>query len=106
TLETAYKPDCVPEIFESIHKHLCLLQYEIYAERDQIQNADDLFLLPSEIQSMRASLQVYLDTIFKQSAYHESFFLRGLYFCGAVPDESLQPVAEAELEDWTREFEP
>ncbi len=108
TLEVAYKPDFIPEAFESFHKHLSHLQFEIYAERDEIQNADDLFLFPSAIQSMRAPLQVYLDGLFKQSAYHESFFFRGLYFCGEVSEELVaQPAGARGLEDnWAESFEP
>lgn len=107
TLETAYKTDFVPEAFESLHKYLSRLQFEIYAERDEIQDADDVFLFPSAMQSMRAPLQVYLDGLFKQSAYHESFFFRGLYFCGQTPDESLAgPAQTSMVEHWTTTFEP
>ncbi len=82
TVETAYKPEFVSEAFASLHKHLSWLQFEIYAESDQIEDADDLFLFPATLQSMRESLSVYLDCLFKQSAYHESYLFRGLYFCG------------------------
>jgi hypothetical protein len=107
TLETAYKTDFVSEAFESLHKYLSRLQFEIYAERDEIQDADDVFLFPPAMQSMRAPLQVYLDGLFKQSAYHESFFFRGLYFCGQTPDESLAgPAQTSMVEHWTTTFEP
>ncbi|HEU4770328.1 MAG TPA: type VI secretion protein IcmF/TssM N-terminal domain-containing protein, partial [Pyrinomonadaceae bacterium] len=82
TLETAYRQELVTLAFESIHKHLSSLQFEIYAERDEIEDVDALFLLPPEIQSMREPLSVYLDCLFKQSAYHESYMFRGVYFCG------------------------
>jgi type VI secretion system protein ImpL len=81
-IETAYRPELVDQVFESIHKHLSWLQFEIYAERDDIEDADDLFLLPPAMQSMRDALSVYLDCLFKQSAYHESYIFRGVYFCG------------------------
>src|SRR6185503_8542646 len=108
TLDSAYKPDCVPEAFESLHKELSLLQHEIFAERDEIPDADDLFLLPAAIQTMRAPLQVYLDVLFKQSAYHESFFLRGLYFCGEAPGElPAEPAAHTVLAaNWAETYEP
>lgn len=82
TIETAYRPELVDLAFESIHKHLSWLQFEIYAERDDIEDADDLFLLPPAMQSMRDGLSAYLDCLFKQSAYHESYIFRGVYFCG------------------------
>ncbi|HVI72171.1 MAG TPA: type VI secretion protein IcmF/TssM N-terminal domain-containing protein, partial [Pyrinomonadaceae bacterium] len=75
----------------SLHKHLSWLQFEIYAERDEIQDVDDLFLFPAAVQSMSESLGVYLDCLFKQSAYHESNLFRGLYFCG-------EPGVEADTE--------
>ena len=82
TLETAYTPSLIPEAFDSLHRSITRLQFEIYTEREEIQDADDLFLFPPTIQAMRAPLQVYLDTLFKQSAYHESYLFRGIYFCG------------------------
>jgi len=100
TVETAYKPEFVTQAFESLHKHLSWLQFEIFAERDEIEDADDLFLFPSTIQSMRESMNVYLDCLFKQSAYHESYIFRGLYFCGEGEVETnalLQPAPSGEL---------
>src|SRR6266576_653485 len=57
TLETAYNPDQVPEVFTSLYRHLSALQFEIYAERDHVEHADDIFLLPSAVESIRAPLQ-------------------------------------------------
>src|SRR5689334_728100 len=99
TVETAYKPEFVSEAFASLHKHLSWLQFEIYAESDQIEDADDLFLFPSTLQSLRESLSVYLDCLFKQSAYHESYLFRGLYFCGEGDVQTnavLEPVPVSE----------
>lgn len=81
-IETAYRPELVDQVFQSINKHLSWLQFEIYAEREDIEDADDLFLLSPAMQSMRDALSVYLDCLFKQSAYHESYIFRGVYFCG------------------------
>jgi type VI secretion system protein ImpL len=89
SLETAYKPELLNEAFASLHKHLSWLQFEIYAERDEIEDVDDLFLFPAAVQSMSESLGVYLDCLFKQSAYHESYLFRGLYFCGEPGVDAL-----------------
>ena len=96
TIETAYKPELLTEAFESLHKHLSWLQFEIYAERDEIQDVDDLFLFPPSVQSLCEPLGIYLDCLFKQSAYHESYLFRGLYFCGeanfdAAPETAILP---------------
>jgi len=53
------------------------------------------------MREMRKPLQVYLDQIFKESAYHDAFFLRGIYFCGdsaggVLPSARSVPVS-AEL---------
>ncbi|HET9713794.1 MAG TPA: type VI secretion protein IcmF/TssM N-terminal domain-containing protein, partial [Pyrinomonadaceae bacterium] len=94
SLEAAYKPELLSEAFASLHKHLSWLQFEIYAERDEIQDVDDLFLFPTAVQSMSESLGVYLDCLFKQSAYHESYLFRGLYFCG---EPGVEALAETEV---------
>jgi type VI secretion system protein ImpL len=99
TIETAYRPELVAQAFESIHKHLMWLQFEMYAEREEIEDADNLFLLPPTMQSMREALRVYLDCLFKQSAYHESYMFRGVYFCGESGEQTddllqLQPINE------------
>lgn len=82
TREIAYRAEWVAEAFQNLHRYLFQLQIEVFAERDRVPNSDEFFLLPSEMQAMRAPLQVYLDQIFKESAYHDPFFLRGIYFCG------------------------
>jgi hypothetical protein len=105
TLETSYNPDLVPEALTSLYRHLSALQFEIYTEREHIENADDIFLLPSAVDSMRGPLQVYLDVLFKQSAYHEPFFFRGIYLCGEPPGELLLETAEADKDtNWTEPF--
>src|SRR5436190_1166567 len=105
TLETAYNPDLVPEAFTSLYQHLSALQFEIYTEREHLENVDDIFLLPSAVDSMRAPLQVYLDVLFKQTAYHEPFFFRGIYLCGEPNDELLLDSAEADHDtNWTEPF--
>src|SRR5574338_600070 len=67
TIETAYRPEFIGQIFDSVHKHLMWLQFEIYAEHEDIEDADNLFLLPQTMQSMREALSVYLDVLFKES---------------------------------------
>jgi type VI secretion system protein ImpL len=41
-----------------------------------------VFSFPLEFIQLKENLQVYLDQIFKDNAYHESFFLRGIYLTG------------------------
>src|SRR5688572_15655987 len=100
TLDTAYKTEFVTQAFESLHKRLSWLQFEVYAERDEIENADELFLLPPQMQTMREPLRVYLDTLFKQSAYHEPYLFRGVYFCGDVPVETDALLQIDPVDEW------
>lgn len=82
TLETAYRPEWVEEAFQNVYRYLFQLQVEVFAERNDVRDRDGLFLLPSEMQRLKAPLQLYLDQVFKESAFHDSFFFRGVYFCG------------------------
>jgi hypothetical protein len=82
TREIAYRAEWVTEAFQNLHRYLFQLEIEVFAEHERVINSDEFFMLPSEIGAMRGPLQIYLDQIFKESAYHDSFFLRGIYFCG------------------------
>ena len=42
----------------------------------------DYFLLPLQIESLRASLRVFCDELMKRSSYHEPFMFRGIYLTG------------------------
>ncbi|MBC8462199.1 MAG: hypothetical protein H8D67_29880 [Deltaproteobacteria bacterium] len=81
-LETAYSPHWVDEAVHNICRHLYQTQMEVIADGIQVQDKDGFFLFPAEFQSMLEPLRIFLDNLFKQSAYHEAFFFRGLYFCG------------------------
>ncbi|HKG13185.1 MAG TPA: type VI secretion system protein, partial [Pyrinomonadaceae bacterium] len=88
TLETAYRPEWIEEAFQNVHRYLFQLQVEVFAERGDVQDRDGLFLLPSEMQALKTPLQLYLDHVFKESSFHDSFFFRGLYFCGDAGEDA------------------
>lgn len=88
TLETAYRPEWVEEAFQNIHRYLFQLQVEVFAERGDVRDRDGLFLLPSEMQALKGPLQLYLDHVFKESSFHDSFFFRGLYFSGDAGEDA------------------
>src|SRR5947209_4394967 len=104
TLETAYRPEWIEEAFQNIYRYLFQTQVEVFAERGDVQDPDALFMLPSEMQALKAPLQLYLDHVFKESSFHDSFFFRGLYFCGDAGDDSAHAVATIETstagDDW------
>ena len=95
TLETAYRPEWVEEAFQNVHRYLFQLQVEVFAERGDVQDRDGLFLLPSEMQALKGPLQLYLDHVFKESSFHDSFFFRGLYFSGDAGEDAQAQVSAA-----------
>lgn len=105
-LETAYRPGWVEEAFQNVYRYALQAQVEVFTERDEVYDGDGIFLLPSEIQALKAPLQLYLDHIFKQSSFHDPFFFRGLYFCGDDGDDQLthpqppQPSPKAGIPEW------
>ena len=55
--------------------------------------AESFFLLPARVERMQPLLQLYLDELMRPSAYHEPFFLRGVYFSGDASEAAqLQGV--------------
>lgn len=81
-LETTFVDSWVDEALESVHGDLFRMQLELFAERDRAAGADEIFQLPHDLRRMAAPLTQYLRLLFRTSAYHESFFLRGIYFTG------------------------
>jgi hypothetical protein len=72
----------VDEAFESLRLDLHHLQCEVFAERGECPHADEVFIFPGEFLRMRDALRFFLARLFKETAYRESFYFRGLYFCG------------------------
>lgn len=96
-LETAFSPSWSDKIFQHMGETLRHIRSLLLAEGKEKRNRDGTFLLAQAFQSMRGLLSCYLNTIFKDSAYHESFFLRGVYFVGdgARPSpEELNGIAQ------------
>lgn len=57
--------------------------------------AESFFLLPARVERMQPLLQLYLDELMRPSAYHEPFFLRGLYFSGDASEAAQLQGADA-----------
>ncbi len=81
-----YSSSWVDEAFRHIHRTLDRVRSSIFtARKTQPELIDGTFSFPLEFIQLKENLQVYLDQIFKDSAYHESFFLRGIYLAGKAP---------------------
>jgi type VI secretion system protein ImpL len=101
SLETSFSSAWLNDIFNYMHRALTKARTAIFAEGRVGSERDGAFLFASEFYHLKEGLGFYLNTIFKDSAYHESFFLRGVYFTGKaevnnlVPSELGTPLAEA-----------
>lgn len=91
TLETAFNARWVDEAIEGMDSQIYETQSEIFAQGGYISGRDDLFLFPAEFQKIAEPLKEFMSGIFKQSVYHETIFLRGMYFTGGGA-ENIQPA--------------
>jgi type VI secretion system protein ImpL len=106
-VETAYKSEWVDEAVTVVRRDLLAAQLEVFAERRQpgtagaagataaitapgaiaavaeVDTTDAIFTFPDEVETWKEPLGIYADRLFRSSAYHESIFPRGIYFCGA-----------------------
>lgn len=100
-IDTGYSSEWVHEAFQSLNRELSRTQYEVFTEGTELRESDGLFLFPNNFQPLSAPLQVYLDRLFKQSVYHESFFFRGIYFCGdsGIEQTKTAPIRPFFLKD-------
>lgn len=85
TVDTAFAEDWADEAFASLDRQLTEAQIEVFASRRSLDDPERSFLFPMHFRAMYEPLRCYFRRIFKESVYHESFFLRGVYFTGC-PD--------------------
>lgn len=98
--ETSYRAEWVDEAFTLLGSGLQRAQVEAFGDQDVLEDPDGVFCFPDDFQRLRGPLQVYLNQVFRASAYHELLPLRGIYFCGrlspaegGVPDLLREPSA-------------
>jgi type VI secretion system protein ImpL len=92
SLETSFTATWVDDAFRYIRRSLVRARMAIFAEGRQKTEQDGNFLFASEFYQLKENLSSYLTIIFKESAYHESFFLRGIYFTGKAEVEERAPL--------------
>ncbi len=85
-VDTAYQTGWVDEAYAALRGELETMQLELYADRARAADPEGVLLFPDELEATREPLRCYLDRLFKATAYHESIFLRGVYFSGAAAD--------------------
>ena len=93
SLATSFIPAWVDEAFDSLAMGLNRLQGEIFAQRRESPKAEEVFMFPGEFELMRNPLRIFLARMFKETAYRESFYFRGLYFCGDPQAREAESIA-------------
>ncbi len=96
SLERTYSPEWANQAFQEFFQNLYEAQIELIADGVQSKDGDGFFIMPSEFEAVAEPLRVYMNNLFRQSAYHDTFFLRGMYFTGdGTLDESFMKERHA-----------
>lgn len=93
SLDSVYSRNWIQDAMKKLNQSIFHTQMEVFAERNQIDGVNSLFFFPNTFHKIEAHLQRMMEIIFKESAYHDSFFLRGFYFSSSISDKtSDKPV--------------
>lgn len=89
----AYAPHWLDEAGAAIDRDMLRLEAEVLAQGRRLEGADSILMLHSRFGDIAGPLRLCVDELFKETAYHEAFVLRGLYFTG----DTLGPVERANV---------
>ena len=92
SVDTGYSGEWVKRAFNSINQDLFQTQFELFTEKSRLRDPDGFYLLPENLKKLAPPLQIYLDRVFRQSVYHDSYMFRGLYFCGDSGIDEIKNV--------------
>ena len=81
-----YQPDWVTQAFDQMEQSVATVSAELFASDVQLHSPSELFLLPSRLAELREGMSTYVDELMRANAYHEPFFLRGMYLYGATQE--------------------
>lgn len=92
TLESAFVPTWVDDAFAMLQRSLVQRLTWVFGTRSAGVQAEELAILPLEFDTLRVPLRSFLTEIFHETAYVDSNFFRGIFFCGdATALRSLSP---------------
>lgn len=99
--EAGYQSDWVGHAVDSIVQDIFAIQAELLAAGRAADDLDAFVLFPSALSALREGLRAYLDQLFRPSAYHETFYFRGIYLTGdagpaAQAESSIEAASSAE----------
>lgn len=98
--DAAFAPSWLDEAYDELGTQLYRVQAEVLAES---RDPDDVFRFPEELRATLPHLKVYLNELFKESVYHETFSLRGVYFTGMADPPAAAAHDETQHDGDTRE---
>jgi len=81
-INSSYTPIWVDQAFSFITQAINNITLEILAGREAADTRDGAFVFSSQLLSIKDSLGIYINQIFRDSAYNEGLLFRGLYFTG------------------------
>ena len=81
-----YQPDWVTQAFDQMEQSVVTVSAELFASDVQLHSPSELFLLPSRLAELREGMSTYVDELMRANAYHEPFFLRGMYLYGTTKE--------------------
>lgn len=91
-LVTPYLPQWVDSAMDQVVGAVADSCAELGAQVAPDADSTGWFLLPAELERLRAGMKLFCEELMRPSAYHESFLLRGIYLTG---DSSPAAVLQA-----------
>lgn len=95
---TPFEPRLASHVINHIAARFRQLHLDIAANVDKPPDADGLLVFPGALQRLTVPIQAILGSLFRPSAYHEPFFLRGIYLSGvadaAAVEEGAMPLRQ------------
>ncbi|MDR2458727.1 MAG: hypothetical protein LBD43_01370 [Holosporales bacterium] len=88
SIDVVYNPKVIDEGFSTLEGELNVIRMEILAESFTTTTRDGIFVFPSELLTIKHSLGIYIDSLFKSASVDERFYFRGFYFTG---DSKMMP---------------
>ena len=82
SLDNPFSTSWLQEMFTKLIRSLITIRTALFTHSDNNPERDNNFSFVHEFTRLQHPLSLYLQTLFKDNAYQESFFLRGVYFTG------------------------
>lgn len=91
--ETGYQSAWADQAVDGVVHSVFECEAELLASGRPVADPDAFISFPAALSSVRGNLRAYLDQLFRPSAYHETFFFRGVYLAGDAGPWAQQAAA-------------